>query len=67
MSAKKDPVKPSKEQVEMHWLQGHVVFRNWCPICVKSKAKDDPHRSDDGRERKVPEYSFDYCFPGDEF
>ena len=33
---------------------------------MRSKAKDDPHRSDDGRERRIPEYSFDYCFPGDE-
>ena len=44
-----DPCKPSKEAVEMHWLQGHVVFRNWCPICVRSKSKDDPHKSDDGK------------------
>ena len=36
-------------------------------MCVKSMAKHDPHRPDDCRERNIPEYSFDYCFPGDEF
>ena len=25
------------------------------------------HKRDDGKERVYPEYSFDYCFPGDEF
>ena len=24
------------------------------------------HKADDGGERKLPEYSWDYCFPGDE-
>ena len=34
-----DPCKPSKEAVEMHWLQGHVVFRNWCPVCVSPSQR----------------------------
>ena len=25
------------------------------------------HRADAGKERGLSEYSFDYCFPGDEF
>ena len=24
------------------------------------------HQADDGKERKLPEYQMDYCFPGDE-
>ena len=24
------------------------------------------HQKDSGKERKLPEYSWDYCFPGDE-
>ena len=41
-------------------------YRNWCPVCVKSRGKALSHRRDGGYDRCVPEYSFDYCFPGDE-
>jgi hypothetical protein len=46
---------------------GHLPFRNWCPVCIKAKGRDLDHRQDSGKERKMPEYSWDYCFPGDEF
>ena len=34
-----DPKSPSKEDVEMHYLMGHIPYRNWCPICVKAFGK----------------------------
>ena len=33
---------------------------------MKSHGKDMDHRKDDGHDRDAPEYSFDYCVPGDE-
>eukprot|EP00973_Karenia_brevis_P061897 8609869-Karenia_brevis.AAC.1 len=45
---------------------GHAVFRRWCSICVRSRPKEWGHRKDSGKERDMPEYCFDYCFPGDE-
>ena len=62
-----DPRLPSKEEVKEHELSGHLPYRNWCPICVKAKGKDLDHRKDAGESRGLAEYSFDYCFPGDEF
>ena len=50
-----------------HELQGHLPYRNWCSVCVRAKGKDLDHRSDPLKERSVPEYSFDFAFPGDEF
>ena len=50
-----------------HELQGHLPHRNWCSVCVRAKGKDLDHRSDPLKERSVPEYSFDFAFPGDEF
>ena len=41
--------------------------QNWCSVCVRAKGKDLDHRSDPLKERSVPEYSFDFAFPGDEF
>ena len=61
-----DPKLPTTEEVEMHNLRGHVEYRNWCEICVRCKGKDMDHRKQEGKERKFPEYCWDYCFPGDE-
>ena len=61
-----DPKLPSEEEVEKHWVMGHVPCRNWCPVCVRSSGKEMDHQIDKGKERVLPEYSWDYCFPGDE-
>ena len=36
-------------------------------ICVRCRGKELDHKSQEGKERRFPEYSWDYCFPGDEF
>ena len=61
-----DPRIPSEEEVKSHSLTGHIPYRNWCRICVKSQGRDFQHVRDKGKERRLPEYSWDYCFPGDE-
>ena len=61
-----DPALPSQKEVDDHWIRGHIPYRNWCEICVRSKGKDMDHTQDKGQERRIPEYHFDYCFPGDE-
>ena len=60
-----DPTKPSEKEVEMHNLT-HLPFRNWCPHCVRAKGKDMDHRRVGDKQRGLPEFSFDYCFPGNE-
>ena len=61
-----DPRRPSRAEVELHELQ-HVPYRNWCPHCVKGFGKSLDHRRAVDGERRLGEYRFDYCFPGDEF
>ena len=61
-----DPQLPSAEKVEMHILMGHIPYRNWCWICVMAMGRGNPHKKDEGGERRLPEYSWDFCFPGDE-
>ena len=61
-----DPRKPTEKEVETHNLT-HLPYRNWCPICIAAKGKDLDHRKDVRGDRGLPEFSFDYCFPGDEF
>ena len=61
-----DPRKPTEQQVKDHY-RTHVPYRNWCPCCVKANGKDLDHRKAVDGERGLNEYTFDYCFPGDEF
>ena len=37
-----------------------------CGVCVRATGKDLNHNRDARDERDLSEYSFDYCFPGDE-
>ena len=62
-----DPLLPSEKEVDEHWVRGHVPFRNWCETCVRARGREMDHTKLKGSERRLPEYSFDYCFPGDEF
>ena len=61
-----DPSLPSAEERESRNMSGHVSFRNWCDVCVRTMGRDMAHRTATEKDRKVPEYVMDYCFPGDE-
>ena len=37
-----NPMLPSKADVESHNLT-HATYRNWCPVCVKARGKEDAH------------------------
>ena len=61
-----DPRLPTEEEKRDHELT-HIPYRNWCPHCVRGRGKDLDHRKGVEEERGLSEFSFDYCFPGDEF
>eukprot|EP00973_Karenia_brevis_P068405 9514628-Karenia_brevis.AAC.1 len=61
-----DPCLPTEAEIKEHYEMGHAVYRSWCDVCVGARAKEWDCRKDDGKERKLPEYVWDYCFPGDE-
>lgn len=61
-----DPRLPTTKEIEKHNLT-HLPYRNWCSVCVSAKGKDLDHRKCIREDRGLPEFSFDYCFPGDEF
>ena len=37
------PIEPTKQEREIHNLT-HLPYRSWCPICVRAKGKQTPHR-----------------------
>ena len=61
----KDPCLPSQKEIDEHFACGHAPFRNWCSICIKSRAVDAPHSPSKQRPEK-PTYEFDFAFPTSE-
>ena len=61
-----DPRRPTQVEVEEQ-NRTHFAYRNWCPHRVQGNGKDLDHRKAADEERGLNEFSFDYCFPGDEF
>ncbi len=60
----KAPVKPSAEEISKHNAT-HLPYRNWCPICVRAKGREDAHYRganipDDDDKDGVPVVSMDY-------
>ena len=64
----RSPIRPCQEDVERHYLT-HLPYRNWCPVCVRAKAKEDAHRrAAENPEDKsgLPIISLDYAAINDE-
>ena len=34
----RDPKLPTQEEVDRHYVMGHILFRDWRPVCVKSQG-----------------------------
>ena len=60
-----DPRLPTQAEVDNHNIT-HVPYRNWCPHCVRGRGKDLDHRRGIDENHRVREFSFDYCFMGNE-
>ena len=56
------PSDPTPSEVEEHRLMGHVVYRNWCPNCVRGRGRDDRQEAAKRDEIEIPVISFDCCF-----
>ena len=46
----KDPKLPTSEEVDSHYVMGHIPYRDRCPICVKAQGRDMGHMKGDGKE-----------------
>ena len=58
------PIKPSAEEIERHYTN-HLPYRNWCPVCVKTKGAEMAHRRganepDEEDRGAVPIVDIDY-------
>ena len=58
----RDPCKPSQKEIDEHYACGHAPFRDWCDICIRGRAVDDPHAPSKGGT-DIPIYEMDFCFP----
>ena len=60
-----DPSRPSQADVDTHNLT-HQPYRSWCRHCVRGRGKELPHVKGKDEMGEVPEFHFDFCFPGEE-
>ena len=61
---RKSPKEPTKLEREEH-ERTHCPYRSWCHHCVKSRARNGPHRQlkeEPLEEVKVPRVHMDYFF-----
>ena len=57
-----DPKLPAQDEVDRHWLSGHIPYRNWCSVCVKSSGKELDHSQDPGKDRRLPSITWNIVF-----
>ena len=62
----RDPRLPSKEYIDVHYLKGQILYRDWCPVCVRAMGRDMRHFMDKEKKMDLSEYSWDFGFPGNE-
>jgi len=62
---RKSPKMPTKAEMEEH-ARTHLPYRSWCRHCVRSRARNSPHRrkveEDSLKEGRVPRVHLDYFF-----
>ena len=64
MRATRNPVDPTPEEREEHW-KTHLPYRAWCPVCVKARGREDPHKAKTKGKDELPVIAMDYCDIGD--
>lgn len=60
----KDPGAPTEQEVQEHYAT-HLPYRSWCPVCVKARGKEEPHKKATTSNDK-PIVSMDYKELGEE-
>jgi hypothetical protein len=55
------PCRPTQEEVDKHNVT-HFPFTNWCPGCVRGKARSAPHRTMKKEESEIPVIQIDYGY-----
>lgn len=60
------PSDPTPSERERH-NASHLPYRSWCPVCVHSRAREDPHYSETKEEMGtgLPRVSVDYATIGE--
>ena len=60
-----DPLQPTQRQIDDH-DRTHLPFRNWCPWCVKAKAREAAHPRQGVEEAGLPVIGMDYIYYGND-
>ena len=63
----RNPSEPTPEEKEKHWAV-YLPYRSWCPVCVKARGREDPHRAQTERKAdlELPQISMDNAERGND-
>ena len=61
-TTKRRAMEPTAAEIEEHNIT-HLPYRNWCPVCVKARGKEDAHRREE--RQPIARVHIDYWFMRD--
>ena len=62
VKTKRQPLKPSADEVAAHEAGGHYPYRDWCRACVGGAGRVDPHKTQTEEQNAIPVAAMDYGF-----
>ena len=62
VSASSSPPVVSELARQRHYLSGHVLYRSWCPHCLRVRGRDNQHKPTDSASRDYPILHWDYAY-----
>ena len=66
LKTKRQPRRPSEQEVAAHEAGGHYPYRDWCRACVGGAGRSDAHKRHSDEQNEIPVAAMDYAFFCDE-
>ena len=54
LKTKRQPRRPSEQEIAAHEAGGHYPYRDWCRACVGGAGRCDAHRRDSDEQTEIP-------------
>ena len=62
LKAKRQPRRPSAQEIAAHEAGGHYPYRDWCRACVGGAGRSDAHKRRGDEHNEIPVVAMDYAF-----
>ena len=66
LKTRRQPRRPSEQEVAAHEAGGHYPYRDWCRACICGAGRSDAHQRHSDEQNEIPVAATDYAFFCDE-